>query len=453
MRPDDEPDAPLPIGVATAIGAAVATLALALVYAAAAASMSRGVDLLAHSSGIFDMDVARVVADLATGQPAYRQSVHPLQKFLIAPVGAAVNARFFGGEDPLAATRALIAIAMALQTLATAVLAWQLARRSLGAAVAAAGLCAFSFSTWLAASVPESAAIAAPTTTLPLILLNARWRRSFTWWEAVLWGVLALLAVGLTITQLVHCAVALVVRLSVARGPAAAGVSPLRRLAPRVALALAVCGALAWGGVRLQAGLYPPRKAAVENPFAAELQFMRAERLAAAPIAHVGGLLAHFLLYDFVAPLPGYSDFLMRDYGFDYWSLSIEEAGLDRWTPAQLALAGATLLAVIAAASGLRRADARFLAPLLCVSSQFAMHLVYGREYVLYSPHWHGALVAVLVAAAWRRFPTRQRALLVAAALLSAALLLNDVTVMRSVYAELAAGLGAQVRDAAGALR
>jgi hypothetical protein len=453
MRHDEAPDAQPPVGLSVALGACLATVGLAFVYALTASAMSRGIDLLAWSSGIFDMDVARVVADLATGQSAYRQSVHPLQKILVAPIGTAVNARFFGGDDPLAAARVLIAVAMALQTLAAAVLAWQLARRSLAAGVAAACIFGFSFSTWLAASIPESAAIASATTTLPLILLNARWQRPFTWWEAVVWGVLALLAAGLTITQLVHCAVALAVRSTLARKPAPAGAVALRELAARLALSLAICGVLAWVGLRLQAHFYPPRHAVLENPLSAEMHFMRAGHLAADPAAHVGGLLAHFLLFDFVAPLPGHSDFLIRDYGFDYWSLSVEEARLAHWRPSQLALAAVTLLAVIAAASGLRRADSRFLAPVVCVASQFAMHLCYGREYVLYSPHWHGALVAVLVAAAWRRFPERQRALLVAAALLGVLLLRNDVTVMRVVYDEFAAGLGTQVRDAAGVLR
>jgi len=450
MRPGD---APSPIGLSTLVIAGVASVALACLYGFTAAAMSRGTNLLAYSSGIFDMDVARVVADLATGQSPYRASVHPLQKLLVAPVGSAVNQRFFAGSDALAATRALIAMAMAAQTLATAVLAWQLARRSLSAGVAAACLCGTSFSTWLAANVPESAAIASTTTLLPLIFLGARWQRPFSWWEATVWGVLAVLAGGLTITQVVHPAFALAVRVTLGRGEAPDGDSSLRGPAVGIALSLAVCAVLAWGGLRLQAHWYPPREPAPTNPLAAELHFMRADRLAAAPIAHAGGVLAHFLVFDFVAPFPGRSDFLMRDYGFDYWSLSVEEAGLEQWRAGQLALAAATLLAVLTGFAGLRRADARFVAPLLCIASQLTMHLFYGREYVLYAPHWHGALVAVLVAAAWRRFPARPTALLLAAVLLSAALLWNDVAVMRAVYDEVAAGLEVRVRDAAGFLR
>jgi hypothetical protein len=80
------------------------------------------------------------------------------------------------------------------------------------------------------------------------------------------------------------------------------------------------------------------------------------------------------------------------------------------------------------------------------------MHLIYGREYVLYSPHWHGVWVALLVAAAWRRFPRRHGAMLTAAVALAAGLLINDTLVMRAVYGEVEAGLSAGVRDAVGVL-
>ena len=58
----------------------------------------------------------------------------------------------------------------------------------------------------------------------------------------------------------------------------------------------------------------------------------------------------------------------------------------------------------------LGRMDRRFAAPILCIASQFALHLFYGREYILYSPNWHGAVTAVLVAAAWNGMPTRRQA-------------------------------------------
>jgi len=62
-------------------------------------------------------------------------------------------------------------------------------------------------------------------------------------------------------------------------------------------------------------------------------------------------------------------------------------------------------------------------------------------------------LVAVLVAAAWNRLPRRRGVMLAAAAVLSAAMLHNDLVVMRAAYHEVEAGLGTRGRDAAGVLR
>jgi hypothetical protein len=455
MSSASAPERRAPRGRALLASAVVGGLGLLAVYAVAAFELPGGADIRRFSSGIFDMDVSRVVADLATGQPAFRQSVHPLQKLLVAPLGRALDAGLFGGRNPLGAARLLIAACMTLQTLAAGALAWQLTRRSRSAALAAACVCAFSFSTWLAASIPESAAVASLATVLPLLFLGARWGRDFTKREAACWGLLAVLGVGLTITQVVHWIIALSVRVTLGRARNAAGTgSAARAIWPRLVLALAVAAALIAGGLRLQSELYPrAARSNAPHPLAVELHFLRTDRLAAAPLSHVGRLIGHFLVFDFVAPFPGYSDFLIRDYGLDYWSLSLEEAGPAQWAPLQIALAGAVLVAALAACAGLRRADAMFVAPVLCVLSQFALHLVYGREYILYSPHWHGVLVAVLVAAAWNRHPQRRGAMLVAAAVLSAAMLANDLVVMRAAYREVETGLGTRGRDAAGVIR
>jgi len=455
MSSASEPETRAPSGRAALAAAALGGLGLLAVYVYASFTLPGGADVLRFSSGIFDMDVSRVVADLATDRPAYRQSVHPLQKLLVAPVGCALDALLFGGRNPLGAARILIAACMVLQTWAAGALAWQLTRNSRSAALAAACVCAFSFSTWLAASIPESAAVASLATVLPLLFLGARWGRDFAMWEAVCWGLLAVLGLGLTITQVVHSIIALAVRATLGRARADAEASTAApAIWPRLVLALAVFAAFTWGGLRLQSELYPrAARPDDQHPLAVELHFLRTDRLAAAPLSHAARAIGHFLVFDFVAPFPGYSDFLIRDYGLDYWSLSVEEAGPAQWAPAQIALAGAVLVAALAACAGLRRADARFVAPALCVMSQLALHLVYGREYVLYSPHWHGVLVAVLVAAVWNRHPRRRGVMLAAAAALSAAMLLNDLVVMRAAYHELEAGLGTRGRDAAGLLR
>jgi hypothetical protein len=142
----------------------------------------------------------------------------------------------------------------------------------------------------------------------------------------------------------------------------------------------------------------------------------------------------------------------MRDFGLGYWSLSVEESRPEHWLPAARALSAAFLLGLLLACAFYGRVDVLFLAPSLSVASQFGLHFFYGREYILYSPNWHGALVAVVFAAAWNGLGRRRTAFLVAVALLGSAMLLNNLDVMKVVYREVDAGLKVELRDAEGKL-
>ena len=438
----------LPGWLAVVLGASL----LLSVYGTASFVLPRGVDLMRHSSGIYDMDVARVVADFTTRLPAYRPAVHPLQKLLLAPLGRYVNTRFFDGLDRLAAAKVLIAIGVTLEVLLVGVLAFRLARRSLAAGVVAGAVCGLSFSSLLAASVPESAALSSLGAVVPLLFLERRMDRSLTWNEAGVWGGIAVFCVAITITQGVTWMIALAMRLSLLRR---AGVEPgAGGVALRVALALAVAVSLLWGGAGLQSRLYPGTDTFYDaGPFESARGYFRIEELGEAPLGHTARLVRHFVLYSFLAPRPAYSDFLMRDFGLDYWSLSIEASDRSHWRPAPRALAALLLLGLLVACVRYAKMDARFLAPGLWVASQFALHLLYGREYILYSPNWHGVLVAVVVAAAWNGVGARGRVVAsAAAAVLCAALLANNLTVMNAVYREFDAGLEAERRDASGRL-
>ena len=442
-----------PSGRAALAAAVLGALGLLAVYGYASFALPGDADVLRFSSGIFDMDVSRVVADLATGRPAYRQSVHPLQKLLVAPFGRALNAGLFGGQNPLGAARLLIAVCMTLQTLAAGALAWQLAGRSLSAALAAACICAFSFSTWLAASIPESAAVASLASVLPLLFLGARWGRDFATWEAVGWGLLAVLGVGLTLTQLVHWIIALAVRTTLGRERTEAGAGTgARAIWPRLVLALALFAALFWGGLRLQSELYPQAaRSDADHPLAVELHFLRTERLAAAPVSHAGRLIGHFLVFDFVAPFPGHSDFLIRDYGFDYWSLSVEEAGLgavgsgaDR--PRRRGAVCRPGCVQPACAEPTRSSSPRcsaWRASSRCTSSTAASTSCTRRTGTrCWSRCWSRPRGVAFPAGAVRCWSPP--------AVLSAAMLANDLAVMRAAYREVEIGLGTRGRDGAG---
>jgi len=446
------PELRAPAGRAFGAAFALAGLGMLAFYAFGGFVLPGDANVMAFSSGLFDMDVSRVVSDLATDRPSYRASVHPLQKLLVAPFGRAIDAWVFHGRSPLGAARVLIGLCMALQALAAGALAWQWTRGSRSAAFAALLVCGFSFASILAASVPESAAVASLAAVAPLLLSNARWRRPFTGAEAVGWVLLGVLGFGLTITQLVYWAVALALRATLGRAPADSSASAAS-LAGRLALVSGCVVLLGWAGTQLQAVWYPPAvQTGTGSVLASERNFFRTAELAAAPAAHTGRLLAHLAVVDFVAPLPAMSEFLIRDYGLDYWSLSVEEAGASEWLPAQRVLAFAVALWVVIGCSGLRRGDARLLPALLGVGAQLAMHVVYGREYVLYAPHWHAVWVALVTAGVWLALPRRGPALALTAASLAAALAVNNAAVMRVAYTELEAGLGVSVRDSDGAL-
>jgi hypothetical protein len=321
----------------------------------------------------------------------------------------------------------------------------QLSRGSAGAGVAAGLVCGTSFSSVLAATVPESAAFASFGALIPLLFLNARFERPFPWWEALIWGGIGALAFGLTVTQATHWGIALGVRLLALRRSGAAIGKPLAK----AALAAVLGGVLVLGGAWLQTQRYPRTQPFyAQDVIGDELRWTRPEAYRQEPLRQAGRLLSHFALLDFAAPSPAYSSYLVKRGFAHYWTLSIEEAGLAQWSPAQLLLGGALLACVLFAIAVGRWRDERLLAPALCVAIQLALHFLYGREYVLYSPHWHGVLVALLVAATWNGLAERGRRWLpVAGGILAAALLANNLAVMQQVYREVEAGLDLQVRD------
>lgn len=418
-------------------------LALFAGYLAASFGLSGDANILRLNSSIFDLDVGRIVHDWATSEPGRRTHAHPLYKLLMAPLGTGIQ---LAGLRPVDATRVLAAASMALNALLVGALASQLAGGARGARTLATLLCAGSFSSLLLAGIPDAASVSCLATVAPLLFLNARAARRFGWGEAAGWSLLGAFALAVTVTQIAHWAIALLARVSWLR-PAAGrsdGGAPLaaRLLAIAVGGALLVCGA-----VELQERVYPgtgrfwERKA----PLAELRSFRHPDRSDTGAGAHALRLARHFGGVNFVAPMPAYSDYVIREWRQPYWSLSLEEAR--DWQPAQRALQLAWLGTLALALLSLRRCDRRFAAPLLCVASQFALHFAYGREYILYSPNWHGAVTAVCVAALWNAWPDRWRALSLAVGTLCLGIALNSLAVMDRVYREVAIGLEASRRD------
>lgn len=424
-----------------ALAAAALALTLLAIHAFVAFALPGDADVLPHSSGIYDMDVKRVMVDLTTDRPGHRTSAHPLQKLLLAPGGAAL-ARALG--DPLAAARTLALGATWLGALAAGALARALTGGQWPPALLATALCGSSFAFLLAAGIPESAAFAGLATPAPLLLWLARRGRPLGGGETLAWAALAVLAFGLTFTQVANVAIAFGVRLWERRADG------LGALAGRAAAATLVAAGLAVALGEAQARLYPgtPRFWNLD-PVSAERPFVRTSAIELAPVAHTARLLLHFGVIDFAAPRPALSDFLMRDHGIGSWSLSAEEAGLAEWRGLPLALAACLILAGVAALRLGRWRDPRLLAPGGCLLFHFALHWLYGREYVIYAPHWHGLWVATGVAAIWNGGRARRGLAWVGGAL-ALALLANNLAVLRTAYVEVGRGLGAAERDARG---
>ena len=111
---------------------------------------------------------------------------------------------------------------------------------------------------------------------------------------------------------------------------------------------------------------------------------------------------------------------------------------------------GVPLLARVDGLLGLTRAGPAFLAPGLAILGQVALHVVYGDEYILYSPNWHGLVVAVTIASAWNAFPRLHRVTSLLGLLLAVGMLVNNVAVLRRSFADLRHGMALELRDEAG---
>ena len=242
-------------------------------------------------------NVLRVVVDLTSEHAGYRTSVHPLQKLLVAPLGAAIDATAFGGDDPLSAARLLILLALTAQGIGVGWLVYQWTDGSLLASLGAAAVWGTSFSTVLAASLPESAAVSGLAALLPLVYLGTRAGRAWTTRESIAWALIGVVGIGLTITQVVHWLIAIAVRATLARrAPGSTGATLGRGLAT-TGVVFAVLVAV---GVTAQSQLFE----GTPNPFAAsplagEEPFLRTASLSAAPLAHVTRLVAHFVVRKF----------------------------------------------------------------------------------------------------------------------------------------------------------
>jgi hypothetical protein len=114
---------------------------------------------------------------------------------------------------------------------------------------------------------------------------------------------------------------------------------------------LSVFAAVTRGAANLQAAVYPGTGTFTQRkpPTKEFRSFNRLESVERAPLWHTARLAGHFVGVNFVAPFPGYSDFVIERWRQPYWSLSLEESRLEGWHPAQVALFGIWLFALLPA--------------------------------------------------------------------------------------------------------
>ncbi len=408
-------------------------------------------DVSWYFSAIFEMDIGLVAENWTSDAPAFRQSVHPLQKLMIAPLVSNLFERVEFVSRRLQAAQIFVGFTLAVYAMLSGWLAMQLCQKRRLPGVLAAVACSCSAASILLGSLPESASVSGLATLGPLLLANARFGRRFGWSEGMLWGLLGIFGLGITISQIVPWVIALGGRLLHQLRAHTPERRPdwLRRSVPRVILVLGVLVAGSIGLGALQSSVYPGTKRLLqESPHVSP--WFRWSDIAARPLTHTVQVGAHFVGYNLIAPEPAYSDHLIYE-ELPYWALSLESSNPREWSAATVILIGTILALVAAAAWSLRRPPPIFWIPLCVLACQFALHLVFGHEYIMYSTNWTGLVVALLVAAGYRA--VEPKALLAAGVLaLSLAAATSNLALLNRIHAEIGAGLDVELRDTSGRL-
>lgn len=347
----------------------------------------------------FDMDVGRVIGDWTTFGETNRARVHPLYKFLALP-GITINALFYNGEGHARSAQWLCVFGILAQHYVLARLAWVLTGDRLRTVLVTAASAA-SFSSLLLASIPDAAAASGVWTLVPLLLAHGREGKPISRWEIAAWIVTAVGCYGVTISQLSAFAIALAWRM---HGGWTAAAPDARARAVWLPLAAILLGGAATSGVllRAQSSLFDgtERHYRLDRILRREFKYFETEQLSAAPHARLLREGANVLLYGFACPEPAVETWSPpRDPENPSTSVTIAYTDLRTVTPWQWPLLILHGAAVAWCLWRVRWRERRWWPLLAVLAVQFAMHFVYGREWLIYSPNWHSALVLLLLAA------------------------------------------------------
>lgn len=343
--------------------------------------------VLMGDDGILDMDINRLVVTLTDfwhGQE--RTRVHPLMCLLFQPLGYLMS---LTGLGPLRASQAVCGLMLSLSVglTAAAVRRYTGRRRP---ALLAGGLMLASFTFIILSAMPESAAIAAPTVILPYYLYTVFKDRPPSRREHALFVLAGVLSLGVTTTNVMHALIAYALRRWHGERPLAG----LRSAASYAVHVAAITMLLAVA----QQSLYPGSNLwFTPNSLKKEQYFVQSKH--ALSLSHARDTATQMFGYPLVGPSVRPTDGLVRK-GVLLPYLSAEDirfGELPALTRGLLLWIGAALVMML---FRLRRL-ALGKAILLALAANLALHLIYGRDYLLYSGNWLPVTVLGISVAAW----------------------------------------------------
>ncbi len=388
--------------------------------------LSKRMNLLPYGSSIFDADVWRFPHDwLYLNDSGGRNIYHPLTNFFVAPFGMLLRVLFFK-NNPFDALRLICIPAVILNSAIIALVVRKLTDSRF--AIVAFALCGVSFASLLFACVPESAAIASISGSLPFLLLYYRIGKRFSYTECILWALTGVFAFGITVTQIMNWGAALGGRILLFHSS-----DKNKPLLGKALLCLSLFLLLLSISIFTQLRVNP-QSTYYFSKIGQERNHLRLNELISQPVYHTVRLGNHFLIYSFMGVTPKLSDFLMNAYGLKYYSISIEEQTLHGWSKLQGFSCLLLLLLLYMPIIRYGRINRVLLPLFIALGGQFVLHLLYGREYVLYSGNWHGLTVAASFGLLQTVPTNRRRFLLSGIALLCVILAINNALVMKRVY-------------------
>jgi hypothetical protein len=415
-------------------------------FLVALATFPGNTNIQSYSSGIFDADVSRVVGTITSfADTHWHVGKHPLFQILVTPVSL-ILAHL--PVNQLTNARLVCVLGIALQTLCIGGIVRAACPAMRRLSFLAAALFLASFSSLLFAAIPESCAWSGLSGLLPTWFFLARRCKEVSLSEVLGWGLLLPLSMGYTITQGVFWFLALTFRVIML------GIDSGRRACLRgVLMGCLACTFgcfVVWGLANLQYMLNPLPPFYQFNPMRGQSAYMRPIAVSSLAPEALLSLVTQMLVYPFVPPVPGYSDVVKY---LGYWSLSFEQLNT---TPSdQLWYVDLFRMGVVFLLFGVLpfayRAGATAAILILGICSQLALHLFYGREFVLYSLNWLGLAVALSVITASRLRPAIFRVWLVGVFMAIPLLLAWNFSVLDRALKEVSYGLDAAKRTAEGA--